>query len=85
MLVILIAVFAGYGVTIGSEFTYEPVVFAGSMKSKDTVHKITVYGHQHDLYPFLDGQKTMYSDNGELVYNPFVEGLAYKEIQLDMK
>ena len=72
-LVILIAVFEGYGVTVGSRFTYEPVVyavedtyqivfstnhpatawveiggeayydlFAGSMKSKDTVHKITV-------------------------------------------
>ena len=72
-LVILVSVFSGYGVTLGSRFTYEPVVyavedtyqivfstnhsatawvevggeqyydlFAGSMKSKDTVHKITV-------------------------------------------
>jgi hypothetical protein len=72
-LVILISVFSGYGVTFGSRFTYEPVVyavedtyqivfstnhsatawveiggekyydlFAGSMKSEDTVHKITV-------------------------------------------
>lgn len=72
-LLILIAAFEGYGVTVGSRFTYEPVVyavedtyqivfstnhqatawvevggeayydlFAGSMKSKDTVHKITV-------------------------------------------
>jgi len=30
---------------------------------------LAVYGHQHDLYPFLDGQKTMYSTSGELVYN----------------
>jgi hypothetical protein len=72
-LVILVTVFAGYGVTVGSRFTYEPVVYAvedtyqivfstnhpatawveidgeayydlyaGSMKSQDTVHKIVV-------------------------------------------
>ena len=72
-LIVLISVFDGYGVTLGSRFTYEPVVyavedtyqivfstnhsaaawveidgekyfdlFAGSMKSEDTIHKITV-------------------------------------------
>ncbi len=30
---------------------------------------LAVYGHQHDLYPFLNGQKTMYNDKGKLVYN----------------
>ncbi len=30
---------------------------------------LAVYGHQHDLYPFLDEQQTMYNDNGKLVYN----------------
>ncbi len=30
---------------------------------------LAVYGHQHDLYPFLVGQKTMYNDSGKLVYN----------------
>ena len=72
-LVILVSIFCGYGVTLGSRFTYEPVVYAveddyqivfstnhsavawvevggekfydlyaGSMKSEDKVHKITV-------------------------------------------
>ena len=30
---------------------------------------LAVYGHQHDLYPFLDDQETMYNAEGELVYN----------------
>ena len=30
---------------------------------------LAVYGHQHDLYPFLEGQETMYNDAGELIYN----------------
>lgn len=30
---------------------------------------LAVYGHQHDLYPFLDGQETMYNDAGKLIYN----------------
>ena len=36
---------------------------------------LAVYGHQHDLYPFLEGQQTMYNDAGELIYNSqFVGG-----------
>lgn len=76
--VILASVSAGYGVTLGSRFTYEPVVyavednqivfstnhsatawveidgekyydlFAGSMKSEDTVHKIIVPQYKLD-------------------------------------
>lgn len=41
---------------------------------------LAVYGHQHDLYPFLDGQETMVSDSGKLIYNSqFVgkEGKTY--------
>ncbi len=30
---------------------------------------IALYGHQHDLYPFLAGQETMYNEKGKLVYN----------------
>lgn len=30
---------------------------------------LCVYGHQHDLYPFLEGQETMYNEKGKLVYN----------------
>ncbi len=33
-----------------------------------------VYGHQHDLYPFLDGQDTMYNEKGNLVYNSQFKG-----------
>ena len=35
---------------------------------------LAVYGHQHDLYPFLDGQKTMYNAKGKLVYNSQFKG-----------
>lgn len=35
---------------------------------------LCVYGHQHDLYPFLEGQKTMYNDKGKLVYNSQFKG-----------
>lgn len=39
---------------------------------------LAVYGHQHDLYPFLDGQETMYNANGKLVYNSQFKGEAGK-------
>ena len=39
---------------------------------------IAVYGHQHDLYPFLEGQKTMISDEGQLIYNSQFVGLEGK-------
>ena len=35
---------------------------------------LAVYGHQHDLYPFLEGQDTMYNEKGRLVYNSQFRG-----------
>ena len=35
---------------------------------------LAVYGHQHDLYPFLEGQETMYDAKGKLVYNSQFKG-----------
>ena len=35
---------------------------------------LAVYGHQHDLYPFLEGQETMYNSKGKLIYNSFLKG-----------
>lgn len=35
---------------------------------------LAVYGHQHDLYPFLEGQETMYNENGRLIYNSLFKG-----------
>ena len=35
---------------------------------------LAVYGHQHDLYPFLEGQETMYNAKGKLVYNSQFKG-----------
>ena len=35
---------------------------------------LAVYGHQHDLYPFLEGQETMYNSKGKLVYNSQFKG-----------
>ena len=37
---------------------------------------LAVYGHQHDLYLFLDGQETMYNEKGKLVYNSQFKGTA---------
>ena len=39
---------------------------------------LAVYGHQHDLYPFLDGQETMYNENGKLAYNSQFKGVEGK-------
>ena len=39
---------------------------------------LAVYGHQHDLYPFLDGQETMYNSKGKLVYNSQFKGVEGK-------
>ena len=39
---------------------------------------LAVYGHQHDLYPFLDGQETLYNAKGKLVYNSQFKGEAGK-------
>lgn len=35
---------------------------------------LAVYGHQHDLYPFLDGQETMYNEKNQLIYNSQFKG-----------
>ena len=104
-LVILISVFEGYGVTLGSRFTYEPVVyavedtyqivfstnhpaaawvevdgekyfdlFAGSMKSEDTVHKITVPQEK------LDGAKGYSIHAEKMIYRGPFGGFKEKEI-----
>ena len=39
---------------------------------------LAVYGHQHDLYPFLEGQETMYNEKHKLVYNSQFRGEAGK-------
>ena len=107
-LVIVIAVFEGYGVTLGSRFTYEPVVyavedtyqivfstnhpatawveiggeayydlFAGSMKSKDTVHKITVPQEK------LDAAKAYSIHAEKMIYRGPFGGFKGKEISKD--
>lgn len=107
-LVILIAVFEGYGVTVGSRFTYEPVVyavedtyqivfstnhpstawvevggeayydlFAGSMKSKDTVHKITVPQEK------LDAAKAYSIHAEKMIYRGPFGGFKGKKIHKD--
>ena len=35
---------------------------------------LAVYGHQHDLFPFLEGQETMYDAEGQLIYNSWFAG-----------
>ena len=67
-----------------------PIQFVNSRKDHEEVKAewtellnriqpdIAVYGHQHDLYPFLDGQETMYNDKGKLVYNSQFKGEAGK-------
>lgn len=104
-LVILVSVFAGYGVTVGSYFTYEPVVyavedtyqivfstnhpatawvevggekyydlFAGSMKSADTVHKITVPQEK------LDGARGYSIHAEKMIYRGPFGGFKGEEI-----
>ena len=104
-LVILVSIFVGYGVTIGSRFTYEPVVyavedtyqivfstnhsatawvevggekyydlFAGSMKSADTVHKITVPQKR------LDEAKSYSIHAEKMIYRGPFGGFKGKEI-----
>ena len=63
-----------------------PIQFVNSRKDHEQVKAdwtallneiqpdIAVYGHQHDLYPFLEGQETMYNDKGKLVYNSRFKG-----------
>ena len=67
-----------------------PIQFVNSRKDHVTVKAewtellnqiqpdLAVYGHQHDLYPFLAGQETMYNDAGKLIYNSQFKGTAGK-------
>ena len=67
-----------------------PIQFVNSRKDhtevKDTWTQLlnqinpdlAVYGHQHDLYPFLEGQKTMYNEKGKLIYNSQFKGTSGK-------
>ena len=63
-----------------------PIQFVNSRKDHEDVKAtwtellneikpdLAVYGHQHDLYPFLDGQETMYNSKGKLIYNSQFKG-----------
>ena len=67
-----------------------PIQFVNSRKDHeevkatwtDLLNKIepdlAVYGHQHDLYPFLEGQDTMYNSKGKLIYNSQFKGVEGK-------
>jgi hypothetical protein len=67
-----------------------PIQFVNSRRDHATVKKtwtsllnqispdLAVYGHQHNLYPFLDGQDTMYTSKGKLIYNSQFKGAAGK-------
>ncbi len=66
-----------------------PIQFVNSRKDHEEVKAdwtallneiqpdLAVYGHQHDLYPFLDGQDTLYSGK-KLMYNSQFKGEAGK-------
>lgn len=63
-----------------------PIQFVNSRKDHEAVKAtwtqllnqinpdLAVYGHQHDLYPFLEGQETMYNSKGKLIYNSQFKG-----------
>lgn len=63
-----------------------PIQFVNSRKDHEEVKAtwtallnqiqpdLAVYGHQHDLYPFLEGQDTMYNSKGKLIYNSQFKG-----------
>ena len=67
-----------------------PIQFVNSRKDHEQVKAtwtellneiapdLAVYGHQHDLYPFLEGQETMYNSKGKLVYNSGFKGVEGK-------
>lgn len=67
-----------------------PIQFVNSRKDHEEVKTkwtdllnqiepdLAVYGHQHDLFPFLAGQETMYNDKGKLVYNSQFKGTEGK-------
>ena len=80
--------YEGYNYTLVA--CHIPIQFVNSRKDHEEVKAawtellneiqpdLAVYGHQHDLYPFLDGQQTMYNDSGKLVYNSQFKGTAGK-------
>lgn len=64
-----------------------PIQFVNSRHNHETVKAdwtkllnkiqpdLCVYGHQHDLYPFIEGQETMYNKKGDkLLYNTHLKG-----------
>ena len=67
-----------------------PIQFVNSRKDHEEVKAewtellneiqpdLVVYGHQHDLYPFLEGQETMYNTEGKLIYNSLLVGAEGK-------
>ena len=67
-----------------------PIQFVNSRKDHEEVKAewtellneiqpdLVVYGHQHDLYPFLEGQETMYNTEGKLIYNSLFVGTEGK-------
>jgi hypothetical protein len=67
-----------------------PIQFVNSRKDHEEVKAdwtdflnqidpdLAVYGHQHDLYPFLEGQETMYNSKGKLIYNSQFKGVEGK-------
>jgi hypothetical protein len=83
--------YEGYGYTLVT--CHIPIQFVNARKDHEDVKAewtkllneiqpdLAVYGHQHDLFPFLEGQETMYNAKGQLIYNSqFIgkEGKIYK-------
>ena len=74
----------GYNYTMGA--CHIPLQFVNSRKDHVDVKAtwtellneikpdIALYGHQHDLYPFLERQETMYNAKGKLIYNSQFKG-----------
>lgn len=80
---------------LGRDYTvvccHIPIQFVNSRHNHETVKAtwtellnqiqpdLCVYGHQHDLYPFLEGQETMYNQKGDkLLYNTQLKGVNDK-------
>ena len=63
---------------VNARHNHEAVKAAWTERLNEIGVDILITGHQHDLYPFLDGQETMYNDNGKLVYNSQFKGVAGK-------
>ena len=71
--------YEGYHYTLAA--CHIPIQFVNNRKDHEKVKAewtellnqiqpdLAVYGHQHDLYPFLEGQETMYNAKGKLIYN----------------